>query len=244
MELAKAIAAGLDISGGKGSETGDGDIIISSISYDYVAALNGRLHKGDQIIAVNSISMLGKSQAETLERIRSGDAVNLKVLKATYSSWKYSPVDGDPYRVCPVELVTTSSLKPNTFWIDKRLFAERRENKEKYIKLYVLKLTTPALDASHAAMLANLEMLLSVDDLHHFRDLSQVEIDGSSIKRDMARRLRDDQGKATAKATAAVPQSGSWYGWWYGRQASAPPTIPGSSELRVEHAGISLSPII
>ena len=74
-----------------------------------------------------------------------------------------------------------------------------------------------------------MENILSVEDIHLFRDMAQVEIDGSPMLQQAARRVKEE--------VTATQAAGTWYGWWFGARTPATvltDSIDRSDEIRYE----------
>lgn len=61
---------GFSIVGGRGSPYGDFPIYVKNIFDKGAAAEDGRLHRGDQIVAVNNKSLEGATHEEAVEQLK------------------------------------------------------------------------------------------------------------------------------------------------------------------------------
>lgn len=61
---------GFSIVGGRGSPYGDFPIYVKNIFDSGAAAEDGRLHRGDQIVAVNNRSLEGATHEEAVEQLK------------------------------------------------------------------------------------------------------------------------------------------------------------------------------
>ncbi|KYO42841.1 inaD-like protein isoform C [Alligator mississippiensis] len=105
---------GFSIVGGFGSPHGDLPIYVKTVFAKGAAAEDGRLKRGDQIIAVNGQSLEGVTHEEAVAILkRTKGTVTLTVLftrASTYTSTLYFPVAELPSRTLFIEIACGSSL--------------------------------------------------------------------------------------------------------------------------------------
>ena len=91
-------------------------IISHDVITNYIISQDGRLSRGDQLLAINSQSLLGKSNAEALDTLRkalttatgSGSKIKLVVARKTGSSKKQpgmAALEESPIEVSNVSLL-------------------------------------------------------------------------------------------------------------------------------------------
>ncbi|XP_067283512.1 multiple PDZ domain protein isoform X3 [Pseudorasbora parva] len=121
---------GITIAGYVGDKTSEpSGIFVKSISRDSAVEQDGRIHVGDQIIAVDGVNIQGYTNQQAVEVLRhTGQIVNLKLVRRGFK-----PEDACP-SIIPVAVETTPSTSRNSTMErtdtkhDERLFLTPEEN--------------------------------------------------------------------------------------------------------------------
>lgn len=95
-------------------------------------------------------------------------------------------------------------------------FAERRDDRNKYVELFEKKMTN-SLRESDTALLNALECKLSYEDIRFYRSIAR-----SRLRKDMELRKRLEEGRATQQQQ----HSAGWMSWLWGSQADQPKADP------------------
>ncbi|KAK9972442.1 hypothetical protein ABG768_025749, partial [Culter alburnus] len=121
---------GITIAGYVGDKSSEpSGIFVKSISRDSAVEQDGRIHVGDQIIAVDGVDIQGYTNQQAVEVLRhTGQTVNLKLVRRGFK-----PEDASP-SIIPVAVETTptasrnSTMERTNIMHDERLFLTPEEN--------------------------------------------------------------------------------------------------------------------
>ena len=126
-------------------------------------------------------------------------------------------------------------------------FADRRNSRQMYIKLWTAKLSASQgkMTPDDQALLDKLEERLSYEDIRFYRSLAEVrwrkeKAKGKKAKDTKATGVADTAKEKESAPPTSPPAASGWFGWWYGSSSAATAATP-TTDNKALGAALSLS---